>query len=487
MIQAGDLDVRTVTMGISLGDCAGRNVDDVSRRVYDKIVRVAGDLVPIAVSIRRKYGIPIVNRRISVTPIAHVPGSDDPADFVRLAHALDAAAQAVGVDFIGGFSALVQKGFTRTDEALITAIPAAVSETQCGMFIGQRSVHAGGHQHGRRGAYGGRGARRLAPYRRSRLHRQRQDHHLLQRPGGQPVHGRRPARRRRARGERQRGHLGAGCGPHRRRRQPGCAVHRTGRPHQADGVQDHPWGRAGRTGGVAPARRADGHHRSLPGPDAGGRRLHSRDPGEHGAAACGGTRLDGRAGAAQRCRQEGWHHGDHLDRRPVGSVHRRERRRGHGRRGAGGRAEHREARGHDGRLLAWTRRDRGPRRHLLRDAGRHDRRCHGHRHGQSQVDGSQAHPGGRQGRGRLGRAGRTVRRGAGHARQRRPQRRLHSSRWRYTGTSAEPQEPTLPMPAASPQTPRARATVTPAARGSSAPGAWRGCPWTAPGRSSAPR
>jgi len=130
MIQAENLDVRAVTMGISLGDCAGRDADIVGRRVYEKVSRLACDLVPVAQSIQRKYGIPIVNRRISVTPIAHVLGSDDPAAFVRVAQALDAAAQAVGVDFVGGFSALVQKGFTRTDDALIRAIPEAICQTR---------------------------------------------------------------------------------------------------------------------------------------------------------------------------------------------------------------------------------------------------------------------------------------------------------------------------------------------------------------------
>jgi hypothetical protein len=130
MIQAENLDVRAVTMGISLGDCAGRDADIVSRDVYEKVSRVACDLVPVAQSIQRKYGIPIVNRRISVTPIAHVLGSDDPAGFVQVAHALDAAAQAVGVDFVGGFSTLVQKGFTRTDDALLRAIPEAICQTR---------------------------------------------------------------------------------------------------------------------------------------------------------------------------------------------------------------------------------------------------------------------------------------------------------------------------------------------------------------------
>ena len=130
MIQAENLDVRAVTMGISLYDCASRDVAEVCRNVYDKVVHCAQDLVPVALSVQRKYGIPIVNRRVAVTPIAQIMGSDDPADFVQVAHALDRAAEAVGIDFVGGFSAMVQKGFSRGDEALIRAIPEAISSTQ---------------------------------------------------------------------------------------------------------------------------------------------------------------------------------------------------------------------------------------------------------------------------------------------------------------------------------------------------------------------
>ncbi len=130
MIQTENLDVRAITMGISLVDCASPQVDEVCRRVYEKIVRCARDLVPVARSLEAKYGVPIVNRRISVTPVACVLGSQDPEDFVKLAHTLDDAAQAVGSDFVGGFSALVQKGFTRADSALLEAIPHAISGTR---------------------------------------------------------------------------------------------------------------------------------------------------------------------------------------------------------------------------------------------------------------------------------------------------------------------------------------------------------------------
>jgi uncharacterized protein len=129
MIRSENLDVRAITMGISLDDCAERDAQRTAERIHAKIVRHAGRLVGVAHELEEKYGIPIVNRRVSLTPIAEVVGSDDPADLVLVAHALDAAADEIGIDFIGGFSALVQKGFTRSDAALIEAIPEAISGT----------------------------------------------------------------------------------------------------------------------------------------------------------------------------------------------------------------------------------------------------------------------------------------------------------------------------------------------------------------------
>jgi uncharacterized protein (UPF0210 family) len=129
MIRSENLDVRAVTMGISLDDCAGRDAHATAHRIHAKVVRRAGRLVAVARELQEKYGVPIVNRRVSVTPIAEVVGSDDPADAVEVARALDAAAEEVGIDFIGGFSALVQKGFTKGDAALIEAIPEAISDT----------------------------------------------------------------------------------------------------------------------------------------------------------------------------------------------------------------------------------------------------------------------------------------------------------------------------------------------------------------------
>ena len=129
MIQAENLDVRAVTMGISLDDCASRDAGRSAGASTTRSSR-AGRLVPVAREVQQKYGIPIVNRRVAVTPISQIMASDDPADFVQVAHALDAAADAVGIDFVGGFSCMVQKGFTRGDDALIQAIPEAITGTQ---------------------------------------------------------------------------------------------------------------------------------------------------------------------------------------------------------------------------------------------------------------------------------------------------------------------------------------------------------------------
>ena len=130
MIRSENLDVRAVTMGISLDDCSERDPRRTAERIHAKIVQRAGRLVAVADQLEEKYGIPIVNKRVSLTPIAGVVGSDDPAAYVEVARALDAAAEEIGIDFVGGFSAMVQKGFTRGDSALIEAIPAAISGTR---------------------------------------------------------------------------------------------------------------------------------------------------------------------------------------------------------------------------------------------------------------------------------------------------------------------------------------------------------------------
>lgn len=131
MIAEEHLDIRTVTMGISLLSCTDASPAAVCDKVYEKITRQAEKLVQTAEAIETEYGIPIINKRISVTPASMLLGNaHDPADFVRLAHSLDRAAKATGVNFIGGFSALVHKGMTMGDAALIASIPQALAETE---------------------------------------------------------------------------------------------------------------------------------------------------------------------------------------------------------------------------------------------------------------------------------------------------------------------------------------------------------------------
>jgi uncharacterized protein len=130
MVQMEKLDIRTITLGISLRDCGHPDLAMAATRAYDKICRVASRLLAAGAEIEREYGIPIVNTRISVTPIALVAESSGPGDYVIVADALDRAAREVGVNFIGGYSALVHKGMTRGDRALIESIPAALSATE---------------------------------------------------------------------------------------------------------------------------------------------------------------------------------------------------------------------------------------------------------------------------------------------------------------------------------------------------------------------
>ena len=132
MIQDENLDIRTITMGVSLLDCIDPNIDSACQKVYDKITRCAKNLVRVGEDIEKEYGIPIVNKRISVTPVALVGGNacKTPEDFVTIAKTLDKAAHEVGVNFIGGYSALVSKGMTKNDENLIRSIPEALAVTE---------------------------------------------------------------------------------------------------------------------------------------------------------------------------------------------------------------------------------------------------------------------------------------------------------------------------------------------------------------------
>lgn len=129
MISNQNLDVRTITMGISLLDCADSDLDRFNEKIYHKITSRAKDLVRIGDEIAHEYGIPVVNKRISITPIAIAASGCNATSFVSTAKILDKAAKEVGVDFIGGFSAIVQKGCTAADEVLIQSIPEALAVT----------------------------------------------------------------------------------------------------------------------------------------------------------------------------------------------------------------------------------------------------------------------------------------------------------------------------------------------------------------------
>ena len=131
MIEKQCLDVRTITMGISLLDCINSDLNTVCDRIYDKIVKKAGNLVSTGDEISRIYGVPIVNKRVSVTPIALVGASccKTAADFVKIISVLDKAAKTIGIDFLGGYSALVSKGMTESDKLFLSSIPEALSST----------------------------------------------------------------------------------------------------------------------------------------------------------------------------------------------------------------------------------------------------------------------------------------------------------------------------------------------------------------------
>ncbi|MFC2527752.1 MAG: DUF711 family protein, partial [Campylobacter sp.] len=130
MIEEQNFDIRTITMGISLLDCIDPDIDKAAEKIYAKITDKARDLVKVGNEISAELGIPIVNKRVCVTPIAIIGAATNATDYVPLARAMDEAAQKVGIDFIGGFSALVQKGYAKGDKILIDSIPAALAATQ---------------------------------------------------------------------------------------------------------------------------------------------------------------------------------------------------------------------------------------------------------------------------------------------------------------------------------------------------------------------
>lgn len=129
MIEEENLDIRTITMGISLLDCIDPDGDKAREKIYNKITTCAKDLVKVGHEIENEFGIPIINKRVSVTPISIIAGATDEEDYVKFAETLDKAAFDLGIDFIGGFSALVHKGYTKGDKILIKSIPEALAKT----------------------------------------------------------------------------------------------------------------------------------------------------------------------------------------------------------------------------------------------------------------------------------------------------------------------------------------------------------------------
>ena len=130
MVSQQNLDLRTITMGISLHSCADENLERLCTKVYDRITTTAERLVPVAESLEREYGIPIANKRVSVTPVAQIAASCGEQDLTPIAHAMNRAAETLGIDFMGGFSALVQKGMGAADRKLIDSIPHALATTE---------------------------------------------------------------------------------------------------------------------------------------------------------------------------------------------------------------------------------------------------------------------------------------------------------------------------------------------------------------------
>lgn len=129
MIEEENLDVRTITMGINILDCADPDEKKFCEKVYDKITKKAENLVKVGEDISREFGVPVVNKRISITPMAIAAAACKSNNYVEIAKTLDKAAKEVGVNFIGGFSALVHKGMTESDRILIDSVPEALSVT----------------------------------------------------------------------------------------------------------------------------------------------------------------------------------------------------------------------------------------------------------------------------------------------------------------------------------------------------------------------
>ena len=149
MIESESLDVRAVTMGVSLRDTASEDLERTCARIYDKLMRVAERLVPTTAAVHADFAVPITTTRLSVTPLALVTEPARAPRVVPAALALDRAARELGVDYVGGFSALVEKGITPGDRALHRFDPRGAGRDAAGLLVGQRGHHARRHQRGR--------------------------------------------------------------------------------------------------------------------------------------------------------------------------------------------------------------------------------------------------------------------------------------------------------------------------------------------------
>ena len=150
MVEEQNLDIRTITMGVSLMGCGDENLDRMCTKIYDHVTHTAEHLVETAENLEREYGIPIVNKRVSVTPVAQIAACCKDEDLTPIAHALDRAAETLGIDYLGGFSALVQKGIGDADRRVIQSIPRGACHHQPRLLQRQRRQPACRHQHGRR-------------------------------------------------------------------------------------------------------------------------------------------------------------------------------------------------------------------------------------------------------------------------------------------------------------------------------------------------
>ena len=267
MIREECLDIRTITMGISLYDCQSEDADRLCTRIYDRIMSRARNLVKTGEDIEKKYGIPIINKRVSVTPVALMAGGLSVDGAVKVARTLDKAAHELGINFIGGYSALVQKGFTNGSRTLISSIPQALAETErvCS------SVNVASTKAGNRG-----------PYKGPSIHRMRKAGDLRERSGRQSVYGGRVPRDRRTGNGDQRRCLRAGSGCLRNPPERSLQPDGSGGNNQADRIQNHAGRSARGAGSFRTARRAVRNRGSFPCPDSGGGRLCRLYSGIHG-------------------------------------------------------------------------------------------------------------------------------------------------------------------------------------------------------------